>query len=96
MKASAYPHVSCNPKILGGIPIIAGTRTSIRAVAGYYQMGMNPDEILLTLPHLTLCQVHSALACYFDNQKAIDREMVRANDIAFWKRQADKFTKQTA
>ncbi|MBI3414464.1 MAG: DUF433 domain-containing protein [Verrucomicrobia bacterium] len=96
MKAKTYPHISRASKILGGIPIVTGTRTSVRAVAGYYQMGMNPDEILQTLPHLTLGQVHAALAYYFDHQKAIDREIARARDVSHWKQQAGQFAKQLA
>lgn len=96
MKAKAYPHISRNPRILGGTPVLTGTRTSVRAVAGYYQMGMTPDEILQTLPHLRLSQVHAALTYYFDHQKEIDRGLVRAKDMAFWKRQAGKLSKQLA
>ena len=96
MRAKSYPHISRASKILGGIPVITGTRTSVRAVAGYYQMGMNPDEILQTLPHLTLGQIHAALTYSFDHQKAIDREIARANDMSHWKQQAEQFTKQLA
>jgi len=72
---SAYPHISFEKKISNGKPIISGTRTSVRIVAGYYQMGMSVDEILATLSHLTPSQVHSALAYYFDNQKEIDSDI---------------------
>jgi uncharacterized protein (DUF433 family) len=96
MKAKASPHITRNPRVLGGVPIVSGTRTPVRAIAGYCQMGMNPDEILQTLPHLSLSQIHSALAYYFDHQKEIDREIARTIDIAFWKRQAEKLAKQPA
>jgi len=96
MKTKVYPHISRSPRILCGTPVVTGTRTSVRAVAGYYQMGMTPDEILQTLPHLTLSQVHAALTYYFDHQKEMNRELARANDIAFWKRQAEKIVKQPA
>ena len=41
-----YPHITSNPNIANGAPLIEGTRITVRTVAGYYQMGMNVDEIL--------------------------------------------------
>jgi uncharacterized protein (DUF433 family) len=88
MRAKAYPHIARHRSILGGIPVVAATRTPVRAIAGYYQMGMNADEILQSLPHLTLAQLHAALAYYFDHQKEIDRDLSRSNDVDYWKKQA--------
>ncbi|WP_162139223.1 DUF433 domain-containing protein [Pseudanabaena sp. PCC 6802] len=48
--ATVYPYITTNATILGGVPIIEGTRIAVRAIAGYYQMGMSVDEILTTLP----------------------------------------------
>ena len=67
LKEKEYPHIGTDPEIADGKPIISGTRTTVRSIAGYYQMGMSIDEILTTLPHLRPSQVHSALAYYFDN-----------------------------
>jgi uncharacterized protein (DUF433 family) len=39
---------------IGGEPIIVGTRTSVRAIAGLWRLGILPKEILNHLPHLTL------------------------------------------
>ena len=96
MKTATYPHITRNKAILGGIPIVAGTRTSVRSIAGYYQMGMSVDEILQSLAHLSAAQVHSALAYYFDHQSEMDRDIARNNDVAYWKKQAEKFAHQPA
>lgn len=96
MKAKTYPHITQRRNVLSGIAVVTGTRTSVRAIAGYYQMGMNVDEILQSLPHLTPAKVHAALAYYFDHQKQINREIAHSNDISFWKRQAEKLAKQPA
>ncbi|GAB4300180.1 MAG: hypothetical protein Fur0025_39670 [Oscillatoriaceae cyanobacterium] len=61
-------YVNRNPEILGGEPIITGTRTSVRAIVGLWRMGIMPEEILSHLPHLTLAQVFDALSFYLDNQ----------------------------
>ncbi|MCT7961307.1 DUF433 domain-containing protein [Laspinema sp. D1] len=65
-------YVNRNPEILGGEPIITGTRTSVRAIVGLWRMGIMPEEILSHLPHLTLAQVFDALSFYLDNQEEIN------------------------
>jgi uncharacterized protein (DUF433 family) len=74
-KKVPYPYITSNPEIANGSPIIDGTRITVRAIAGYYQLGMTVDEILATLSHLSASQVHSALAYYFDHQEEIDSDL---------------------
>jgi uncharacterized protein (DUF433 family) len=87
LSTTIYPYITANKTILGGVPIIEGTRISVRAIAGYYQMGMSVDEILATLSHLRPSQVLSALAYYFDHQQEIDQDLANASDVEFWKSQ---------
>ena len=68
-------YVTQNPEILNGEPIIAGTRTSVRAIVGLWQMGIMPEEILNHLPHLTLAQIFDALSFYLDHQTDIDKHI---------------------
>jgi uncharacterized protein (DUF433 family) len=85
--AIQYPHITTDARIAGGVPIIKGTRIAVRTVAGYYQLGMSPDEILQSLPQLSQAQLHAALAYYFDHQKQIDRDLKRNADVDHWRRQ---------
>jgi uncharacterized protein (DUF433 family) len=87
MKKLGYPHLTSNRRIAGGMPIIKGTRISVRTVAGYYQLGMSVDEILQSLPHLTQSKVHAALTFYFDHQEQVDRELRREADTDHWRKQ---------
>ena len=96
MNKKNYVHITQNPRIVGGIPIVAGTRTPVRSIAGYYQMGMSADEILQSLPQLSLAKIHAALAYYFDHRREIDRDLARARDVSFWKREAEKLCKPVA
>jgi len=80
---ASYPYITYRKDVLNGSPIISGTRVSVKTIAGYYQMGMNVDEILSTLAHLTPSQVHSALAYYFDHQKEIDKEINEDNEAYY-------------
>lgn len=83
-----YPHLTTNPDIAGGAPLVAGTRVTVRTIAGYYQLGMSVDDILLSLSHLTPAQVHAALTYYFDHQSEIDEDLAQSSDEAYWKSQA--------
>lgn len=73
-------YVTRNSEILSGEPIIAGTRTSIRAVVGLWRLGIMPEEILHHLPHLTLAQVFDALSFYLDHQAEIN-EYIERNQV---------------
>ncbi len=89
VKKQNYPYIEFDANIAGGKPIIIGTRITVRTIAGYYQMGMDVDEILTTLQHLTPSQVHSALAYYFDHIKEIDSDLMESSDVVYWKSKLD-------
>jgi uncharacterized protein (DUF433 family) len=61
-----------DPAIRGGRAKVAGTGLTVSRIAGWYKMGMSPEEIALEYPHLSLAQVHAALA-YYHSQPRIDR-----------------------
>lgn len=55
---------------------IAETRVRVQDIYALSELqGKSPDEIVAALPHLTLAQVHSALAYYFQHREAILREI---------------------
>jgi uncharacterized protein (DUF433 family) len=65
------------PQVRGGRPKIAGAGLTVSRIAGWYKSGMNPEEIALEYPHLTLAQVHAALAYYHSNRDEIESEIAR-------------------
>jgi len=75
--ATEHLYVVTDDKILGGEPIIKGTRTAIRAVVEIYRLGTIPEEIPSHLPHLTLAQVFDALSYYNDHQDEINAYIER-------------------
>ena len=55
---------------------IAGTRVRVQDIYVDSEVhGKSPDDIVASLPHLTLAQVHAALSYYFDNREAILEEI---------------------
>jgi uncharacterized protein (DUF433 family) len=62
--------------VRGGKPRIAGHRVTVSDVAIWHErMGMSPDEIVSEYPTLTLSDVHTALAYYYDHRQEIDRDI---------------------
>ena len=61
--------------IKGGTPHIAGTGVTVRTVSRWHRSGLMPEEIANRIGHLSLAQVHAALAFYYANQEAMDSEM---------------------
>lgn len=75
MVSVSTEHIEITPGTCGGKPRIAGTRIRVQDVVVWHdRMGMNPDEIAATYPHLTLADVYAALSYYHDH-----RDQIRAH-----------------
>jgi uncharacterized protein (DUF433 family) len=73
--------ISRDPNFRGGKPCIAGTGVSVRRVIGLYQAGETPEEIADDFGHLSLVQVHAAIAYYYANQKQMDQEIKAEEEL---------------
>jgi uncharacterized protein (DUF433 family) len=61
--------------IRGGRPRIAGTGVTVRRIVGWYKLGLTPEQIADRTGHLTLAQVHAALAYYHANSEEIEADI---------------------
>jgi uncharacterized protein (DUF433 family) len=68
--------------VRGGRPTIAGTGVSVRAIALDSIAGDSAEEIAANRPHLSLEQVHAALAFYQANRSEIDAD-IEAERVAY-------------
>lgn len=59
-----------NPKILGGKPIIAGTRMSVEVILEFLAGGMEIKEMLKEYPFLTREQIQAAIQYAADKVSA--------------------------
>jgi len=73
-------YIVSDEALLGGEPVIRGTKTPVRAIVELWRMGVPPDEIPVHLPHITLAQVFDALRYYAENQPEINR-YIQANRV---------------
>lgn len=77
VQRTVHPYVVSDNQILGGEPIIDGTRTPVRAVVELWRLGVPPESIPGRLPHLTAAQVFDALSYYSDHQAEIQEHILR-------------------
>jgi uncharacterized protein (DUF433 family) len=70
-----YPHLSTNAD---GVPVIAGTTMKVvELVTAHLAHGWSPEELHFQFPHLSLGQIHSALAYYWDHKDELDADIDR-------------------
>jgi uncharacterized protein (DUF433 family) len=71
-----------DPAIRGGRPKIAGTGVTVMRIAAWYKMGLTPEEIATQYGHLSLAQVHGALAYYHANPEEIEADLAAEDALA--------------
>jgi uncharacterized protein (DUF433 family) len=83
-----YEHIVLDE---AGVPIIAGTTMKVvELVLERMAYGWSPEELYFQHPTLTLGQIHSALAYYWDHQEELDRDMERRRETVEAYRQTSK------
>lgn len=74
MAATSYAHI----ELRDGVPWITGTQIKVVEIAmDRVYGGWTGAEIQANEPSLTLGQIYSALAYYYDHKDDIDREIAR-------------------
>ena len=83
------PYISARPGVCGGRPCIAETRIAVMDVVALTRRGYFPVEVVDAFPHLTLAQVHAALAYYYDHQTEVDASFAEEDRMVEAHRKAD-------
>ena len=61
-----------------GVAWIAGANTKVKQlVLDRLAYGWSPEEMQFQHPHLSMAQIHAALAYYYENQDRLDEEIRR-------------------
>ena len=75
---TSYEHIALDER---GVPWVAEANTKVvELVAKVRAYGWSPEELAYQLPHLTLGQVHSALAYYWDHAAEVDADLKRRDE----------------
>lgn len=70
-----YEHIVLDDR---RVPLIAGTTMKVvELVTAQQAYGWSPEELAFQFPYLTLGQIHSALAYYWDHKPQVDEDIER-------------------
>lgn len=73
METMAAPHIRLDER---GVAWVDDTNTKVTEIAlDVIAHGWSPKEIHLNHPHLSLAQIHAALAYYYDHKPEIDADI---------------------
>lgn len=78
-----------NAELHSGRPVIAGTGTTVRAIAIMYKQGLTPEEIASELP-LTLAQVYAAITYYHLHTDEIEEDIEADSEEVLIAKYGDK------
>lgn len=71
--STSYEHIILDEN---GVPVIEGTNMKvIELVLETTAYGWSPEELHFQHPYLSLGQIHSALAYYWDHAEELDRDI---------------------
>lgn len=77
---TSYRHIVLDDN---DVPVIDGANTKVaELIAEIHAHGLSPEELCYQLPHLSLSQIYSALAYYWDHKEEIDRDLERRAQFA--------------
>jgi len=75
LSETRYEHIILNE---ARVPMIVGTTMKVIELAlDHLAYGWSPEELHFQHPHLTLGQIHSALAYYWDHKAELDEDIER-------------------
>ncbi|MEH2458348.1 DUF433 domain-containing protein [Nostoc sp.] len=75
-----YKHILVNE---GNVPFIKGTSMKIvELITSIHAYGWSPEELHFQYPHLTMSQIYSALAYYWEHKEEIDADMQQRFEYA--------------
>jgi uncharacterized protein (DUF433 family) len=70
----SHARIEMNPDIMGGKPVVRGTRVPVELVLRKLGAGMSPESIVVDRPRLTHDDIHAAQA--FAADYLADEDMV--------------------
>ena len=78
LAATTYEHIVLDN---AGVPVIEGANTKVIEIVLHTRAsGINPEQLHLELPHLSLGQIYSALAYYWDHKADLDADIDRRRE----------------
>jgi uncharacterized protein (DUF433 family) len=84
LPSAVHPRTVRDPEIVGGAPIIRGTRVPVRAIACLWRATSDRDLIMRNYPHLSVDDIAAALTYYVEHCAEIDAELLAEEQAVRW------------
>jgi uncharacterized protein (DUF433 family) len=78
MAIAAIEHIEVDEK---GVARVIGSRSKVEQIVMETMNGLTPDQIHEYYPHLSLAQIHAALAYYYDHKEVIDADLKAGREM---------------
>src|SRR5438874_895494 len=71
----AHPHVEVRKDLLGGSPVVRGSRVPVRRLWAWFRGGVSVETLLKRYPSLGPARVLDALAFAYDNAELVEADL---------------------
>lgn len=82
-----HPHVEVRDDLLGGSPVVRGTRVPVRRLWAWHRKGVSVETLVKRYPSLGWAKVLGGLAFAYDNEELVEADLDR--ERALMESQAD-------
>lgn len=72
-----HPHVEVREDLLGGSPVVRGTRVPVRRLWAWHRKGVSVETLVKRYPSLGWAKVLGGLAFAYDNEELIEADLDR-------------------
>lgn len=76
-----HPHVEVREDLLGGSPVIRGTRVPVRRLWAWHRKGVSVETLVKRYPSLGWAKVLGGLAFAYDNEVLIEADLDRERGL---------------
>jgi uncharacterized protein (DUF433 family) len=76
-----HPHVTVDPLVMGGSPLVRGTRVPVRRLWAWHQRGLPVATIVARYSMLGPARVLDALSFAYDNKDLIEADLARERGL---------------
>ena len=76
-----HPHVEARPDLLGGSPVVRGTKVPVRRLWAWHRKGVTVETLVKRYPALGPAKVLCALAFAYDNEATVEADLERERQL---------------
>ncbi len=72
-----HPHVEVSADLLGGSPVVKGSKVPVRRLWAWHRRGVTVETLLKRYPQLGPARILDALAFAYDNTELVEADLTR-------------------